>query len=122
VLALLQEQRGEYLQRLIVRTQGRVFFLSATEIDWIEAQGNYVNIHSGGRRHLFREAIGSMETKLDPRKFRRIHRSTIVNIDAIRELHPCFHGDYEFVLRDGTELRLSHRFRGNLEKDFLGAL
>ncbi|HYL73534.1 MAG TPA: LytTR family DNA-binding domain-containing protein [Bryobacteraceae bacterium] len=122
VLDLLREQRGEYLQRLIIRAQGRVFFLSSTEIDWIEAQGNYVNVHGGGARHLFREAIGSLEAKLDPRKFRRIHRSTIVNIDAIRELRPCFHGDYEVVLRDGTELRLSHRFRGNLEKDFLGAL
>jgi two-component system LytT family response regulator len=122
VTALLQQMRGEYLDRLIIRGQGRVFFLGASEVDWIEAQGNYVSLHSGGRRHLFREAIGSLEAKLDPRRFRRIHRSTIVNIDSIRELRPAFRGEYDVVLRDGTELKLSHRYRGNLEKNFLGAL
>ncbi len=122
VLALLRETRGEYLQRLIIRGQGRVFFLAAAEIDWIEAQGNYVNLHSGGRKHLFREALGSLETKLDPRMFRRIHRSTIANVERIRELRPGFHGDFDVVLRDGTELRLSHRYRANLEKNFLGTL
>jgi len=123
VLALLQESRAsDYLQRVIIRQQGRVFFVAAGEIDWIEAQGNYVNLHGLGKAYLFREAMGSLEAKLDPRKFRRIHRSAIVNIDSIRELRPCFHGDYDVVLHDGTELKLSYRFRGNFEKDFLGAL
>ena len=123
MFALLQESRGgEYLQRVIIRNQGRVFFLTAGEIDWLEAQGNYVNLHGGGKTYLFREALGNLEARLDPRKFRRIHRSAIVNIDSIHELRPCFHGDYDVVLRDGSELKLSHRFRGNFEKDFLGAL
>jgi two-component system LytT family response regulator len=122
VRALLKESRGEFLDRLIIKTQGRVFFLPASEIDWIEAQGNYANLHGGGRAYLFREAIGTLEGKLDPRKFRRIHRSTIVNIDSIRELRAGFHGDYDVLLRDGTELKLSHRYRDNLGKNFLGVL
>jgi two-component system LytT family response regulator len=110
------------VERLIIRAEGRVFFIGASEIDWIEAQGNYVNVHGLGRAWLFREAIGTLETRLDPRRFRRIHRSTIVNLDSVRELRQGFHGDYVVVLRDGTELKLSHRFRSNLEKNSLGAL
>src|SRR5262249_30355617 len=121
ILRLLREMRGAYLERFIIRSDGRAFFLSAREIDWIEAQGNYVNLHSRGRSCLFREAMGSLEGRLDPRRFRRIHRSTIVNVDSIRELRACFHGDYKVFLKDGTELRLSHRFRSNLEKNSLGA-
>jgi len=123
VLGLLQESRpGEYLQRLIIRDEGRVFFLNTSEVEWIEAQGNYVNVHGLGRAWLFRESIGSIESRLDPKRFRRIHRSTIVNLDAVRELRQGFHGDYVVVLRDGAEVKLSHRFRSNLEKNSLGAL
>jgi len=122
VLAMLREGRSEYLERLIIRTGGRVFFVNAREIDWIEAQGNYVNLHAGANTWLFRESLGSLEARLDPRRFRRIHRSTMVNLDSIREMRPCFHGDYEVVLRNGITLKLSHRYRGNLEKDSLGAL
>ncbi len=77
-------------------------------------RGDFFAGYAGDRARLER-GMKTCENALD-------HRSTMVNIDAIRELRPCFHGDYEVVLRDGTELRLSHRFRGNLEKDFLGAL
>jgi DNA-binding LytR/AlgR family response regulator len=122
MLALLRETRGAHLERLIVRNGGRVFFLPAKNVDWIEAQGNYVNLHGGGKSYLFREALGSLEGKLDRGKFRRIQRSTIVNIEAIRELRPRLHGDYEVVLRDGTVLKLSHRFRENLESNALGGL
>ena len=113
---MLRETRGEHLERPIIRGEGRVFFIAAAEIEWIDAQGNCVNLRWGGRKHLFREALGSLETKLDPRMFRRTHRSTIVNVESVRELRPGFH---DVVLRDGTELRLSHRYRENLEKNFL---
>lgn len=122
ILAMLRQIQGEYLQHLIVRANGRVVFLGTEEIEWIEAQGNYVNVHSAGHTWLLREAIGSLERRLDPCQFRRIHRSTIVNIHSVRELRPCFHGDYEVVLKDGTELRLSHRFRANLARNALGPL
>jgi two-component system LytT family response regulator len=116
------EVRGNLIERFIIRTERRVFFLPAGEIDWIEAQGNYVNLHAQGSAHLFREPLGSLAARLDPRRFRRIHRSTIVNLDSIRELRPCLHGDYEVILREGAVLRLSHRYRSNLEKDSLGDL
>ena len=68
------------------------------------------------KAYLIRDAIGSLEKQLDPRKFRRIHRSAIVNIDCIRELHPMFRGEYRVVMRDGTDLKLSHNYRENLEQ------
>jgi two-component system, LytTR family, response regulator len=113
---------GGQLDRVIVRAEGRVFFLASGEIDWIEAQGNYVSLHCGGRAHLLREALGSLEVRLDPRIFPRISRSVIVNVDSIRELRPLFRGDYQVILRDGALLHLSHRYRANLNRNALGAL
>jgi two-component system, LytTR family, response regulator len=119
---LVRESRGPHLQRFIIREPNRIFFLAAKEVDWIEAQGNYVNLHSGAHTYMLREPLGEIETQLAPGTFRRIHRSTIVNVDSIRELQPMFHGGYVVVLRDGTELKLSERFRKNLRRDFLGKL
>jgi two-component system LytT family response regulator len=106
----------QYLERLVIKTDGRVFFLRADEIEWIEAEGNYVSLHVGKRAYLFREAISSLETQLDPNRFRRIHRSTIVNIDRIKELQPMFRGEYLIIMRDGKELKLSHSYRDRLEQ------
>jgi len=117
-----QTQTQPYLERLVIKTDGRVFFLRADEIEWIEAEGNYVSLHTGKRGYLFREAISTLETQLDPRKFRRIHRSSIVNIDCIKELQPMFRGEYRVVMRDGTELKLSHNYRDNLQQQLGGAL
>ena len=101
----------KYLDRLVVKTVGRVFFLKTDEIDWIEAAGNYVRLHVGRESHMIRETMNGIETKLDPAKFIRIHRSTVVHIDRIKELHPMFSGDYAVMLRDGTELALSRNYR-----------
>jgi len=124
IFSLLAERRppAPYLERFIIKTEGRVFFLKAGEIEWVEAEGNYVVLHAGGKGHLFREAISSLETRLDPRRFQRIGRSAIVNIDCVRELQPWFRGDYKIILHDGTELKLSHRFRDNLNKYLGGSL
>jgi hypothetical protein len=81
------------------------------EIDWIEASGNYVRLHVGGESYLFRETMNAMEAKLDPGKFLRIHRSTLVNLDRIKEMQPWFSGEHGILLRDGTELRLSRGYR-----------
>ena len=105
------KQEKKYLERLVVKTTGRVFFLRVDEIDWIEAAGNYVKLHVGPETHMIRETMNGIEGKLDPDKFLRIHRSTVVHIDRIKELHPMFSGDYAVILRDGTELALSRNYR-----------
>ncbi len=117
ILALLRhfEAEAKYLERLVVKTGGRVFFLRAEEIDWIEAEGNYVNVHTPKKSYLLRETISSLEAQLDPRKFVRIHRSTIVHIGRIRELHSWTHGEYHVILHDGTQLTLSRSYRDRLQ-------
>jgi len=104
----------KYLERLVVKSVGRVFFLKVDEIDYIEAAGNYVKLHAGRESHMIRETMNGIEAKLDPDKFLRIHRSTVVNIDRIKELHPMFSGDYAVILRNGTELALSRNYRERL--------
>jgi len=115
-LALLAELRAQssHVERLVIKAGGRAFFLKTGEIDWIEAEGKYVRLHVGKESYLLREAIGSMEGQLDPRKFPRIHRSTIVNIERVRELQPWFHNEYRVILKDGTELMLSRSCRKRL--------
>ena len=110
LLAGLKSEK-KYLERLVVKSVGRVFFLKTDEIDWIEAAGNYVKLHVGRESHMIRETMNGIETKLDPNKFLRIHRSTVVHIDRIKELHPMFSGDYSVILRTGTELALSRNYR-----------
>jgi two-component system LytT family response regulator len=85
-------------------------------IDWIEASGNYVRIHSGEKSYLIRGTMNSMERKLDPALFIRIHRSFIVNVDSIKELESWFHGDYKVVLKNGKELVLSRNYRRLLQQ------
>jgi two-component system, LytTR family, response regulator len=113
LVSLISDLRGErkYLDRLVVKAVGRVFFLKTDEIDWIEAAGNYVKLHVGRESHMIRETMNGIEAKLDPSQFLRIHRSTVVNIDRIKELHPMFSGDYAVILRNGTELALSRNYR-----------
>ena len=113
LISLIADLKAEkkYLERLVVKSTGRVFFLRSDEIDWIEAAGNYVKLHVGRETHMIRETMNGIEAKLDPDKFLRIHRSTVVHIDRIKELHPMFSGDYAVILRDGTELALSRNYR-----------
>jgi len=101
--------------RIAVKDGGAVFFVRIDSIDWIEAYGNYVRLHVGGASHLLLQTMTGMEARLDPEKFLRIHRSTIVNIDRIERLEPLFHGEYSVRLSDGTELTLSRGFRERLQ-------
>ena len=116
LVSLLEELREErkYPERLIVKSSGRVFFVRAEEIDWVEASGNYVKVHTKADAHLLRESMKNMEAKLDPKTFVRIHRSAIVNIDRIKELEPWFHGEYIVIMRDGTRLTASRVFSDRL--------
>jgi two-component system, LytTR family, response regulator len=96
-----------YPGRLAIPKNGRVLFVATKDIDWIEAEGNYVRLHVGSREHEFRETLGGLEEKLNPSEFLRIHRSTIVNIQRIKEIQAWFHGHHRVLLEDGTELRMS---------------
>ncbi|HVF55673.1 MAG TPA: LytTR family DNA-binding domain-containing protein [Pyrinomonadaceae bacterium] len=117
IIALLEQikEQPKYHERLVVKTGGRVFFLETSEVDWIEAEGNYVNIHTCKKAYLLRETISSLEAQLDPKKFIRIHRSSIVNINRIKELQPWSHGEYHVILHDGTQLTLSRSYREKLQ-------
>jgi two-component system LytT family response regulator len=120
LLALVNDIKPERpkLDRLVVKSGGRVFFLRTDEIDWIEAAGNYVRLHLGEESHLFRETMNRMETRLDARRFVRIHRSRIVNTERIKELQPWFNGEHVVILRNGTRLPLSRGYRDRLQERF----
>jgi len=109
----------KFLERLAIKASGRIFFLRTLDIDYIESEGNYIRVHAGKESHLIREAMSVLETQLDPKKFLRIHRCTIVNVDRIQELQPWFHGEYRVILRNGVQLTLSRSYREKL-REFLG--
>lgn len=112
--ANIQTSKSNYTTRFMIKAGGRISFIKVDEIDWIEAADYYVKLHTGRKSHLIRETMNVLEKKLDPRAFIRIHRSTIVNIERIKELQPHFNGDYIVVLNDGTELKLSRTRREQL--------
>jgi two-component system LytT family response regulator len=118
ILSLLEDLKAgtKYLERLVIKSSGRIYFLETNDIDWIQAEGNYVSVHTGKKSHLLRETISSLENQLDPKKFLRIHRSAIVRIDSIKELQPWFHGEYHIILHDGTQLTLSRNYRDRLQE------
>jgi two-component system LytT family response regulator len=118
LLALVKDLRRDQPRsdRLVVKSGGRLFFLRADEIDWVEAAGNYVRLHVGNSSHLLRETMTSIESRLDPERFFRIHRCRIVNMDRIRELQPWLNGEYAVVLRTGERLTLSRGYREKLQE------
>ena len=110
------EVPGDYLTRLLIKTDGRIAIVPLDEVDWLEADGDFVKVHAGRNTWDLRETMKEIESKIDPARFVRIHRSTILSVNRIRELQPWFKGDYVVILQDGTKLRLSRRFRSGLEK------
>ena len=104
-----------YYERVAIRSAGRVSFLRVDEIDWVEADDDHVRLHAGAKTYALRDTMQSLEHHLNPSRFVRIHRSTIVNLNRVRELQRRFHGEYGVLLQDGTELKLSRGYRGNLE-------
>jgi two-component system LytT family response regulator len=109
------------LDRLMVKSAGRVIFLRAAEIDWIEAADYYACLHVGERSHLLRRSMGDLERELDREIFCRIHRSAIVNISRVRELRLDANGEYEVVLQNGAQLRLSRTYREQLQTRLMGS-
>jgi two-component system, LytTR family, response regulator len=100
-----------YIRRLLIQENERSLFLDVDRIDWIEAARNYVCVHSAGQTYITRSSLESLALKLDPKVFRRINRSEIVNIARIAEVRSWFHGDQKLLLKDGTELNWSRRYR-----------
>ena len=103
------------MDRFTIKSAGRVLFVAASEVDWIEAADYYASLHVGSKSHLVRRSMNELESDLDPSRFCRIHRSAIVNLDRVRELRFDSDGEYELVLADGTKLRLSRRYRKEVQ-------
>jgi len=108
------------LERLAIKSGGRIIVVKAADIAWIQSAHNYVEIHEDKQSHLLRETISAIETRLAPDKFVRISRSVIVNVDRVKELEPLFHGEYTVTLQNGQRLTLSRRYRNKLPQLGLG--
>ncbi len=104
----------EYLDRIIIRADGRITFLHTREIDWIEADDKYVHLHTGKGARMVRQTLAAIEGQLNPKKFLRVHRSAMVNVDRIKELQPLFNGEHSLILDDGTRLTLSRKYKDKL--------
>jgi two-component system LytT family response regulator len=114
LLARLRHGDGRRPARLVVRSGGRIVLVPVQEIDWVEAADNYVRLHAGGQDHLLRETMATMEARLDPRRFLRIHRCSIVNLERVAELRHAPHGDLELVLRSGKTLPIGRSYRDDV--------
>lgn len=106
---------GELWDRLVIKSQGTTHLVLVEDIDWIEAAGVYVTLHSGGQEFLYRASLATLATRLDPFRFVRIHRSSMVNIQSIARLERRSHGEFDVVLKDGKKLILSRSYRAEVE-------
>ena len=98
-----------------MKSHGKLIILKVDDVDWFESAGDYVNLHVRGEKHMIRETMNIIEKKLNPVRFMRIHRSTIVNVDRVRELEPMFQGQYIVRLRDGTRLTASRSYKKQID-------
>ncbi len=110
-----RQQEGQFTERFAVKTGRRLVFVHADEIDWIEAAGDYASLHVGRKTHLVRETLHNLEKRLDPARFLRIHRSTIVAADRIQEMETLPNHEFRVRLTDGTELRASRTYSSAFE-------
>lgn len=115
LLALVRSEE-QFLSRILVKEEDHHVIVKVANIQWVEAEDNYVRLHVEGTSHLLRTSMSSLLVKLDPRQFRRIHRSSIVNLDFILEVHPWFSGEHVMVMRDGTRLTLSRTYRDQFKE------
>src|SRR5205085_8879998 len=100
----------EPIDRVVIKSGGHIYFLKIKEIDWVEGAGDYLSLHSGSKSHLIRETMGNFHAKLDAQKFLRIHRSTIINIERIKDIQPLSKGEYVITLTSGKRLRASRGY------------
>jgi two-component system LytT family response regulator len=114
----MQATQTRSLDRLAVKTDGITRFVLVRDIEWIEAAGVYVTLHTSGKEFLYRATLTDLVQSLDPSRFLRIHRSVIVNIESIVQLEPLSHGEFEVLLKDGSHPRVSRTYRDAMEKRF----
>lgn len=110
------EPEGGYARRFVIRDAQGMYFVPVADVDRLEAEGNYVAVVAGGRRHLVRDTLHVLASRLDPAEFVRVHRSHAVRIDRIRRLEPCGHGEYELTMADGTKLTSSRSYREQVRR------
>jgi two-component system LytT family response regulator len=115
IIGMLEERPKQYASHFAIRTGSRIQIVLVEETDWIAAAGDYTELHVSGRSHLLREAMNSLEKKLDPSKFLRIHRSRIVQVRCITELRSIDNGEYTVKLSDGSEHRSSRTYARRLD-------
>jgi two-component system LytT family response regulator len=114
----MQGTGTRYLDRLAIKMDGITRFVRVKDIEWIEAAGIYVTLHTAGKELLYRASLTDLAQSLDPSRFLRIHRSVIVNIESIVQLEPLSHGEFEVLLKDGAHPRVSRTYRNSMEKRF----
>lgn len=121
----LKERKGEnpqsqkeekFLDKIVIKTSDKIYFIKTSEIEWLEASGNYVKFFANGSSHLTRDTMNAMEKKLNPENFVRIHRSVIINSDFIKELKPWFNGEYEVYMKNKTKFVSGRTYKDNIEK------
>lgn len=110
------EAPREYPKKLVIRSQNRIFLQTVSDIDYLTAAANYVHIHAAGQVSRIRSTINAVEQRLDPQKFGRVHRCTIVNFERVKEFRPLQRGDYMLILNDGSQVKMSRRHREQLDK------
>ena len=107
---------GEATDRVVLKTGSDIHFVRAADIVWVESQADFIKVHTTGPAQLVRETLQSLEGRLDPAKFLRIHRSSLVNLEHVRKVTPALYGDYTVQMSDDTKLRLSRKNRGKLKQ------
>ena len=113
-LLLALKGKQKYLQRILLKTNNKMIVVKINDVNWIDAEEKYVNLHAGKQTYLHRETISSLEQQLDPEMFIRVHRSYIINIDFLKEITPWAHGDYIIILKDNTQLNLGRNYKDKL--------
>lgn len=106
----------KYLEKIVIKTSDKIYFMKTSELEWLEASGNYIKLFANGASHLTRDTMNAMEKKLNPEKFVRIHRSVIINSDFIKELKPWFNGEYEVYMKNKTKFISGRTYKSNIEK------
>lgn len=109
-----EENRKEFIERFVIKSGGRIYFVNTEDIDWFEADGNYIKLHAGNKTELIRETLKNLESKLNPKQFIRVHRSSIVNINSIKELTSWFGNEYKIKLKSGQEITTGKKYKSNI--------